>query len=373
MVLVLRRLVSKKKKRYQDRENGFDLDLTYVTDDIIAMGFPSENFERIYRNPMPEVQRFLEMRHKNTYKLYNLCAERHYDKDKFHGRVEESYSFYDHEAPQFKIIIPFCQNVHKWLKEDSGNIAAIHCKAGKGRTGVMICCYMLFSKMYPTANESLGFYANARTHNKKGVTIPSQQRYVRYLERVLMLPENQNVNWDGVFQVPHPKQTMLKLTRIVLSPTPLMKSNLSFQIVNCDFKVMYEYHSDHPNGKAKDNDDSFEFTCNVDVCNDFKIVFVKLRGNKFKRFGQCWMNTCFIDDGKVVFTKPELDKIYKDKKKKFAPNFKVEVFFDTPATTSTAAVEQQQQQSAVTSSGTDSVDFSQQEHQHTASDEHLLF
>ena len=87
---------------------------------------------------MTEVQRFLELRHSSKYKLYNLCAERHYDKDKFHGRVEDSFSFYDHEAPQFKIIIPFCQNAYKWLTADEKNIAAIHCKAGK------VCCADLF-------------------------------------------------------------------------------------------------------------------------------------------------------------------------------------------------------------------------------------
>lgn len=50
----LRKAVSKKKLRYQD--GGYDLDLTYITDAIIAMGFPSEGSEGMIRNPLDEVR-----------------------------------------------------------------------------------------------------------------------------------------------------------------------------------------------------------------------------------------------------------------------------------------------------------------------------
>jgi phosphatidylinositol-3,4,5-trisphosphate 3-phosphatase and dual-specificity protein phosphatase PTEN len=65
----VRSVVSKKKKRFV--EDGFDLDLTYITPNIIAMGFPSSGVEGIYRNPLPEVQRFFAKRHAGHYKV---CA-----------------------------------------------------------------------------------------------------------------------------------------------------------------------------------------------------------------------------------------------------------------------------------------------------------
>ena len=43
----IRQFVSKKKRRYE--ADGYNLDLSYVTDKAIAMGFPSESIESIYR------------------------------------------------------------------------------------------------------------------------------------------------------------------------------------------------------------------------------------------------------------------------------------------------------------------------------------
>jgi phosphatidylinositol-3,4,5-trisphosphate 3-phosphatase/dual-specificity protein phosphatase PTEN len=45
------------------------------------------------------------------------------------------FPFDDHNPCAIKMIELFCANADAYLAQDPANIVAIHCKAGKGRTG----------------------------------------------------------------------------------------------------------------------------------------------------------------------------------------------------------------------------------------------
>ena len=141
---IARSLVSGSKMRFKD--GGFDLDLSYVVPRVIALGLPATGlFEPLYRNPLSEVRRFFETYHPGKYTLINLCNERDYADDEFPGATILRYPFQDHHPPALAAVVHFCRRVEQLLRDDPENVVAVHCKAGKGRTGVMVCSWLLWS------------------------------------------------------------------------------------------------------------------------------------------------------------------------------------------------------------------------------------
>ena len=190
------------------------------------------------------------------------------------------------------------------------NIAAIHCKAGKGRTGVIICVYLLHTGMWENAIEALRYYGVARTQNQKGVTIPSQRRWVEYYQRLM----KKRRNGESL-----PKSKWYKITRIFVSKN--CPKFASCTIFNGDKK----YVITAKNNGIKKVSDGFEVNPEEAVVNkDIKIQFDSAGFRKTRLFS-CWLNTDWEEGFETRMDKEEIDKVNKDKKQK---NFEMTISWE---------------------------------------------
>ncbi|KIY71806.1 hypothetical protein CYLTODRAFT_418520 [Cylindrobasidium torrendii FP15055 ss-10] len=147
----VRKLVSGRKARFEDGDLDINLDLVYLTDQVIIMGYPASGVEGLYRNRREDAKKFLETRHGKNYWIYNFCpiTENSYDASFFDGRVSR-YPFPDHHAPPLALLPLIAREMRTWLSGSPERVAVLHCKAGKGRSGTMACAYLLSLNDDPT-------------------------------------------------------------------------------------------------------------------------------------------------------------------------------------------------------------------------------
>ncbi|XP_064413855.1 putative tyrosine-protein phosphatase TPTE isoform X4 [Latimeria chalumnae] len=326
-----RKMISENKRRYQ--KDGFDLDLTYVTDRVVAMSFPSSGKQSFYRNPIEEVARFLDTKHKDHYKVYNLCSEKGYDPKYFHYRVERVF-IDDHHVPALEDMLKFTASVREWMAEDERNIIAIHCKGGKGRTGTMICTWLIDSDQFESAKESLDYFGERRTDTSvsskfQGVETPSQSRYVGYYE--IMKAQNR--------QLPPEKNLTIKSIRIhsILGVGRSNGSDLKVQISAKQQVVFQCICATQENCKLFFDAESNAAVIRLEGCpvisGDVKVKFESSAGLP-KGYDDCpfyfWFNTSFVKN-RLYLSREELDNPHKPKTWKiYKEKFAVELKFDEP-------------------------------------------
>ncbi|KAG5837467.1 hypothetical protein ANANG_G00239560 [Anguilla anguilla] len=310
-----RRMVSENKRRYQ--KDGFDLDLTYVTDRIIAMSFPSSGKQSFYRNPIKEVARFLDTKHEDHYKVYNLCSEKGYDPLFFHYRVERVF-IDDHNVPSLEDMLKYTASVREWMSADPKNIIAIHCKGGKGRTGTMVCTWLIDSNQFESAQESLDYFGERRTDNSssskfQGVETPSQSRYVGYYEIMKntydrQLPPEKSLRIRSV-QI-HSIRGVGKGDGTDLSLKIIVRKETVFQCV-CATQENCTIFPD-----AVDNAVVIGFQEGPVVSGDVKVMFDSSAGLP-KGYENCpfyfWFNTSFVENNRLHLPRDQLDNPHKPK------------------------------------------------------------
>ncbi|XP_028904092.1 phosphatidylinositol 3,4,5-trisphosphate 3-phosphatase TPTE2-like isoform X10 [Ornithorhynchus anatinus] len=330
---VTRRMVSENKRRFQ--KDGFDLDLTYVTARIIAMSFPSSGKQSFYRNPIGEVVRFLDTKHGNHYKVYNLCSEKDYDPKYFHYRVERIF-IDDHNVPSLNEILKFTASVRDWMQLDKQNIIVVHCKGGKGRTGTMVCIWLIASNQFTSAQDSLKYFAERRTDKGsgskyQGVETPSQSRYVGYFEVI-----KNKYKWNL------PAKNPLKIKTIkIFSIQGVGKGNGSDLEIEIILRKQVVFHCECQssiNCKLFHDVDANSVIIGLEgcpvLCGDVKVKFLS-SSELPKLYDDCpfffWFNTAFVENKRLYLPRSQLDNPHKAKTWKiYQEDFAVELLFKEP-------------------------------------------
>ncbi|CZR62302.1 related to protein-tyrosine phosphatase [Phialocephala subalpina] len=212
MASLLRQIVAGPRSRHPEA----GLDLCYVTDQIIATSGPSGTYpQRAYRNPLDQLVKFLDYKHGDGWAIWEFRAEgTGYPDEEVYGRIRH-YPWPDHHPPPFKLVPMIMAGMRNWLKggeegkglgdvvqglhgqEDkvkgdwggktggkNGRVVVVHCKAGKGRSGTMACSYLI-SECGWKPEEALARFTERRMRPGfgQGVSIPSQLRWVGYVDR----------------------------------------------------------------------------------------------------------------------------------------------------------------------------------------------
>jgi len=186
---------------------------------VIAMGFPGDGPSAAFRNPRGEVARFLSWAHEGHYRIYNLCAEKSHSSNGFPDTTV-NIPCMDHCPPTLEALLEFCHNAMTWLASDPSHVVAVHCKAGKGRTGTMICALLVFAGAVSSAHQALRWYELMRGGRRSGVTIPAQIRWVAMFERWLRCRS------QGLVSDPLGPPSQHRLRSLVLGPFEDRSSSL---------------------------------------------------------------------------------------------------------------------------------------------------
>lgn len=150
--------------------------------------------KKAYRNPTDHLVKFLDRKHGEDWAIFEFRAEgTGYPDSEVHNRIHH-FPWPDHHPPPFAILPNLMAAMRNWSQglETSDEpddkrrrrVVVVHCKAGKGRSGTASCSYLISEENWNREDALQRFTERRmRVGFGQGVSIPSQLRYVGYVDR----------------------------------------------------------------------------------------------------------------------------------------------------------------------------------------------
>ena len=322
-------LINSNNIRFIDRK--YNLDLSYITPRIIAMGFPTIFPKSLIKNSVTDIANFLNERHGNNYILINLSDES-YDSSQFKGLVVD-YQMVNSKPIDLILIFDICEKAYDYLNQNIFNTIAIKCKDGKSLIGVVICSFLLYIKKFTNINDAFNYYSYKRLYKgEKGISQPSHKKYVEYFFNILS---------NNKFQFPF----RIKITSIVIKNMYEIYNKGTYIVEYFDYtnKKYQEIHVTPNNYECELNNNNNKTVTlkleNLFTQEQYGDVDIKISYNEYllvKKLGKISFNTAFIksNENKKNFNASQIDQdnilIDPDsflKKQKFPENYSIQINF----------------------------------------------
>jgi phosphatidylinositol-3,4,5-trisphosphate 3-phosphatase/dual-specificity protein phosphatase PTEN len=214
------------------------------------------------------------------------------------------------------------------LIENPDNVVAINCRAGKGRTGTIICCYLLFSKRFSEPDQVFEFYSKKRFNVGEGVTQPSQKKYVCYFSHMLKekiyFPLVRDIKAILINKIPGKNSETIKPYFEIFKGNG-DKISFSNKTSYLDQKKIF---SNDTSSAVSITDNNFNLT----VCGDLTIKLYNNLMMSTKKLGRISFNTAFLKKSQteLIFKIEEIDPDNLIKQKYIPKDFEIQIKFQKP-------------------------------------------
>uniref|UniRef100_A0A7N4PG60 Tensin 2 n=1 Tax=Sarcophilus harrisii TaxID=9305 RepID=A0A7N4PG60_SARHA len=158
-------------------ERRWDLDLTYVTERILAAAFPGRFDEQRHRSHLRELAHVLQSKHRDNYLVRDTAVP---------GRVQD-FGWPDLHAPPLDKLCSICKAMENWLSSSPQHVVVLYCKGNKAKLGVIVAAYMHYSKISASEDQALATLTMRKFCEDKVASEfqPSQRRYISYFSGLL--------------------------------------------------------------------------------------------------------------------------------------------------------------------------------------------
>lgn len=189
-------MASLPKKTLYDHSMSKHFDLSFITPQLVVSAGPVDSWWKVHKMRASDLHRWLQNLVQkdliNDWWIWNFKQqhEGEYSTLSLGGKVT-LHPVPDHNPPPLRIIVRSVAEISTFLCESKKNLAVIHCNAGKGRSGTMVCAYLMYKDFKEgkivDLQEVLDTFTSRRMKlfSGPGISIKSQLRYLHYCETVL--------------------------------------------------------------------------------------------------------------------------------------------------------------------------------------------